>query len=390
MLGNHSRMSCGPETHAVVHIVSRKAEVTRLCLRQDWPCKGREFLASIAHAGSNIIDNYGFTANAVERYLENHVKHARSLVSALPEMFMRRQGKTRWVEKTPNHLRHVRVIRQLFPKATIVRIVRDPRDVALSLMNVPWGPRSFVRALQWSRDYGQASDRFFLRDHACVTVRYEDLLTSPVATLRRVCEKIGERCEERMLDTSTAATTVNRCDEPWKRKVTEPADRTRVAAWKRELSAEQNLVAEALLGDRLRAFGYECITTFRESAKLYSGRFDREEEILCLARRGFRFWQDNSHERARLSVFVGHPDTHDWFWGWRPWRVFMVACGLLKYRLFFKHSAIWLRDADIDIPLSKCARLVWPLLGSIPEQILAGPESPSDFSTESQTVRSVT
>jgi hypothetical protein len=48
-------------------------------------------------------------------------------------------GKARWVEKTPNHLLYLEEIRRYYPSAFILRIVRDPRDVALSLTGVPFG-----------------------------------------------------------------------------------------------------------------------------------------------------------------------------------------------------------------------------------------------------------
>src|SRR5437016_6151356 len=41
-------------------------------------------------------------------------------------------------EKTPEHTGHLLRIRQMFPRAKIIVLSRDGRDVALSLTKVPW------------------------------------------------------------------------------------------------------------------------------------------------------------------------------------------------------------------------------------------------------------
>ena len=104
-------------------------------------------------------------------------------------------GKARWVEKSPIHLLYLREVRRAFPRAPIVRIVRDPRDVALSLERVPWGPDSVAGGLLLWRRFDEASRRFFATDPLTRTVSYERLVRDPALVLEELCEFLGEEVE---------------------------------------------------------------------------------------------------------------------------------------------------------------------------------------------------
>lgn len=56
-------------------------------------------------------------------------------------------GKPRWAEKTPRHIFDLPLTRREWRDAIVVRVVRDPRDVALSLARVPFGAASVVADL---------------------------------------------------------------------------------------------------------------------------------------------------------------------------------------------------------------------------------------------------
>ena len=50
-------------------------------------------------------------------------------------------GKPRWADKTPYYVGELDQVKRVFPEARIVNLVRDGRDVALSLLRVPVRPR---------------------------------------------------------------------------------------------------------------------------------------------------------------------------------------------------------------------------------------------------------
>ena len=59
-------------------------------------------------------------------------------------------GKTRYGDKTPNYVLKVQDLALHFPESRFVHLIRDGRDVALALRDVPWGPDTLEgRAEYW-------------------------------------------------------------------------------------------------------------------------------------------------------------------------------------------------------------------------------------------------
>ena len=75
---------------------------------------------------------------------------AAAAVRSFYETYAAAQGKPRWGEKTPQYLRMMGRIARTLPEARFVHIIRDGRDVALSLLAVEWGPTTVTGAAeQW-------------------------------------------------------------------------------------------------------------------------------------------------------------------------------------------------------------------------------------------------
>jgi hypothetical protein len=192
-----------------------------------------------------------------------------------------------------------------------------------------------------------------------------------MGTLHHVCKTIGVTYEDRMLDTSNAGLHVNRTNEPWKKKVSEAADPTRIAVWKRELSPKENLIAEALLGDNLESFGYERVYELVQRAAVYPERFDDEEAILHLASHGFRVWSKDAGEAANISAFIGDPDSHGWIYGRKIQR---IQCVLrIAYKLIdaqrLRRPTVWLTRNSKTKSRSRCAAMVSRLLNICAERL---------------------
>jgi hypothetical protein len=102
-----------------------------------------------------------------------------------------RAGKHRWVEKTPNNIRHWRLIKREWPAATLIHVTREYKDVYAS-----WKVRrgdsleTFLRAAKSA--YGEIRDLMGTRTADYMEVDYLDLVRAPEATMRAVLEHIGE------------------------------------------------------------------------------------------------------------------------------------------------------------------------------------------------------
>ena len=319
MLGAHSRMSCGPETHFFRRLAQVDAQ--SLCRPETWPRPAAEFVTSITHTGfggtsrTNLTTKYRIEEGAVHDFLVGREPSIAAALSSVTEQYMVAKGKQRWIEKTPDHLLHTAAIRTHFPAAPIVRIVRDPRDVALSLTKVPWGAKSFLEGLLYWERLDRASDDFFAADSRTCTLRFEDLVSSPAETLRTLCAFLGESFEPGMLDTSATGVEINSRGVPWKQKVSQSVDASRVGAWRSELTRRDNQLAEALLGHRMTQLGYPRDETFTRFGELYPGidvAGAYPDALAAVASAGVRFWKARADERPSATVYLGQPGTAGW------------------------------------------------------------------------------
>ncbi len=309
MLGAHPRLVCGPENYFFQCLADVNARA--LCRRRDWPKAAVDFLYSIGYVGESMPANFGLTRPELTEALARREPSIPSILSGMLDLYAERQGKRRWVEKTPGHLLYTAEIRRYYPDSPIIRIIRDPRDVARSLLKVSFGSGSLLGGIAAWRRYDELSAPFFEVDSRSHTLRYEDLVCAPEATLRELCRAIGEDFDPAMLDTSESASLVNAANEPYKTKVAERVDASRAEAWREGLSEDELRLVEACVGDRLRAYGYSVLGfEFSRYIEVHSlAELGRHPEVAAeLVSRGARFWRLPG-ERPEQGLFLGDPDA---------------------------------------------------------------------------------
>jgi sulfotransferase family protein len=190
--------------------------------------------------------------------IERQSVTALELFLAVVEHFRTAPG-LRWIEKTPLHVMHMHQIAACFPDAVFVNVVRNPIDVASSLMGVPWASSRSVLsyAQRWS-DAVAAADAF-ARAHPerIWTVVYEALVRDAEAHTRALCEFVELPYAQRMLQEfgKQAARNVGR-SETWKRDIAPGVLLDRAGIWRSRMTPGQAwLVAQATRSSRL-SFGY--------------------------------------------------------------------------------------------------------------------------------------
>ena len=93
------------------------------------------------------------------------------------------KGVIRWGEKTPNHYKYISVIRNIFPDAKFINILRDPRDVFLSHNRIEWGIKN---PLEFGFKWKKYIELTYEKDYI-LNVNYEDLLKNPKLTINKIC-----------------------------------------------------------------------------------------------------------------------------------------------------------------------------------------------------------
>ncbi len=104
-------------------------------------------------------------------------------------------GKRTWAEKTPKHVHHIADMQRLSPNARFLCMVRDGRDVALSIKRRTGDFDEGVR--RWTAD--NEAWLALASSARLLPVRYEQLVAAPEAEMRRICGFLELDFEDAML-----------------------------------------------------------------------------------------------------------------------------------------------------------------------------------------------
>jgi Sulfotransferase family len=174
----------------------------------------------------------------------------------------RKQNVDRWAVYNPDNVLYMREIKREIPEALFVHIVRDGRDISLSLTKMGglhplwWDTNRglFATALywQWMVRTGRHYGRMFPADY--FEVHYEDLVNRPQETLGTLAEFLNHDLDYSLIR-STGLGRVRNPNSTFRNEPREPGFNP-VNRWKERLSSEEISGLDMLIGDCLQEFGY--------------------------------------------------------------------------------------------------------------------------------------
>jgi len=197
-------------------------------------------------------------------------------VRAFFALYARKQDNpgARWGDKTPGYIKNMREIQTYLPEARFVHLIRDGRDVALSVLKQDWGPQTVEAAAEkWrSRVLRGRAQQPYLGFY--MEVKFEDLVLHTERELRRICEFIDldfdpamlgyhETAAQRLQEKARALPRAHgEAQSAEKRlmshaKTFEPPNPELIGTWRARMSDPDRAAYEALAGDLLAELGYE-------------------------------------------------------------------------------------------------------------------------------------
>jgi hypothetical protein len=182
----------------------------------------------------------------------------RFIVAAPFEAYAAKHRKPRWGDKTPHYVHHIDHLLRLWPGARFVVLVRDGRDVALSLRRMPFGPNNAWAAAQWWARGIRAGARA-QKEHAesVLTVRYEDLARRPHDEVPRLCEFLGLSYRDDMLALEkTDPARIVPDQAGWFPTLFEGINTSAIDRWQGDMSRRDQRIFAALAGAELEQLGY--------------------------------------------------------------------------------------------------------------------------------------
>jgi hypothetical protein len=204
----------------------------------------------------------GVEAGPLSSRLLSECRNGGDFLRIVMDQIAQSQGAQRWAVYDPDNVLHMARIKRDIPDALFVHIVRDGRDVALSLMKMgefrpfPWTRQSrglLETALYWDwmvhqgRQYGRQISEDYIELH------YEELVTEPRSTLARLGDFLDhdldyDRIQEAGLGRLRETNSSFRGDGKDKQN---PVNR-----WKQGLTQPEVAALEAVIGSTLQEFDY--------------------------------------------------------------------------------------------------------------------------------------
>ena len=196
----------------------------------------------------------------------NHCESAGEFLRLVMGEVARLQGKTRWAVWGPDNLLYMRRIKKEIPDALFIHMIRDGRDVAISMNKEGW-----IRPLPWDRkqglitaalhwkwkvSHGIQAGRALGADY--LEIRFEELLDQRTEALRKLSIFIGQELRPDQIAQGSLGTMVDpntSFQEETNSHHFRPVER-----WRRLLSESELTAVESTIGPLLQRLGYELAT----------------------------------------------------------------------------------------------------------------------------------
>lgn len=207
----------------------------------------------------------GLGAEQFSPRIQNECRSGGDFIRVVLDSVAQQQKATRWAFYDPDNVLHFRRVKNDIPNAIFVHIIRDGRDIALSLKKMggfsplPWdrGETASLVATalywEWMVRHGREAARLFPADY--IEIRYEDLITNPRETLGRLGSFIDHDLDYDKIQTAglgSLSKTNSSFREEAEKKTISPLGR-----WKERLSAGSIAAIESTVGASLEKNGYQ-------------------------------------------------------------------------------------------------------------------------------------
>ena len=165
-----------------------------------------------------------------------------------------------WIDHTPPNIISSLLLGKYYPEAKFIHLVRDPRAVANSAIPRAWGPNSPKQFTNWWKEHiaeGLKTEQHF--KEKCIRVIYEDLLSNPDLSIKRICDFIGIEFHSNLLLKQDFQPHINTKYQHL--LVGQMPDTSRLKGYETELHPLSQIQISSILKEWIIFFGYESIHT---------------------------------------------------------------------------------------------------------------------------------
>jgi hypothetical protein len=198
-------------------------------------------------------------------------KHYADFVTALFDLHGQIKGKRYVGEKTPKYVRHLPTLNELWPHTKVVHLIRDGRDVTLSVLDWKRAERNAGRFPTWDEDPVTTTALFWecnvrlgretgtlLGPDRYHELRYEALVVDPELECHKLCDFLALDYDPAMLRFHEGRTTPRPGLSAKKARLPVTAG---LRDWREQMAPGDVALFEAAAGDLLEELGYERSAT---------------------------------------------------------------------------------------------------------------------------------
>lgn len=212
-----------------------------------------------------------------------------SIVNDIGLLIAEKSQKQKWGDKTPHYLFEMAMLHNLFPESKFIYIIRDGRDVALSLLDRPWPPFNVLTCAEMWKQFNSPHNQTLeaLKEKGLVFIlKYEDLLGNTEALLKELYDFIEEDYDPAFLIQLTHEIKKGNYDK-----------------WKQKMSSRDIRLFETCAANSLNHFGYKTTYPEKPLNPIISSLYKLHEKAL-LAKWLFRL---NVIDTIKIKFFGKEP-----------------------------------------------------------------------------------
>jgi len=189
----------------------------------------------------------GLQINDIDFINSIEIREYPDIIRSIYALWALKHGKTSWGGKTPDYTGQIEPLTQLFPDVKIIHIVRDGRDVALSLFALPWGPEdAYVAANYWKKRVALGTSGKTVVKERFFELKYEDFLENPETLFTQLLEFLDVEDslrEKKILE--------------FREKIVSKIKANNTFKWKTKMSKSDIRIFELTARKQLENYGYE-------------------------------------------------------------------------------------------------------------------------------------
>lgn len=224
------------------------------------PDVGREMICNLVTRSAATVSSLGeyLSEQTLREVICASPYEPAAILRAIYDELARRSGAKLAGDKSPNDLLFLRIlvkVNGIGPDTKIVHLVRDVRDVMVSVNEQKWAvdadlylPRFWASSnLYLHMLFREDRGRYFF-------VRYEDMVRNPEAVCQDLCRFLGVEFDPDMLECGNRHRRYR--EMPQHRRLFQPITTSRIGLYRSEVHREMRQLYERQAREALEAFGY--------------------------------------------------------------------------------------------------------------------------------------